>query len=54
MSLQYQRKIPETIEVILDKDGNAHLVENNVLTGNIIQRADIEKDWFPVPLSKGA
>jgi hypothetical protein len=45
---QFQRKNPETMEAILDKDGNAHPISAGVLTGETIPKATFEADWVPL------
>jgi hypothetical protein len=45
---QFQRKNPEVLEAILDKDGNAHVISAGVLTGEMILKATFEADWVPL------
>lgn len=45
---QYQRKNPETMDAIPDKEGNGHVVKEGVLTGEVIPKATFEADWVPL------
>lgn len=47
---QYQRRNPEIIEAVPDKDGNMHLIHNGILADGSYPRADFDKEWMPVPL----
>ncbi|OPY47879.1 MAG: hypothetical protein A4E42_00233 [Methanoregulaceae archaeon PtaU1.Bin222] len=49
---QYQRRNPEIIEAFPDKDGNMHLIRDGVLADGVYPKADFDKEWAPVPLSR--
>jgi len=38
------------MDAVLDKEGNAHVLEGDVMNGDVIPKAILESEWSPVPL----
>ena len=45
---KYQKRVPETAEFVLDKEGNGHEIDGGVLTGKVIPKATFEAEWGPL------
>jgi hypothetical protein len=47
---RFQRKAPAFIDAVLDKEGNAHILSGDIMTGEVISKSALDAEWSPVPL----